>query len=206
MSFAKAVNRTSMPEFQEYCTELLLYKRAQSSHALFMQRFRELENSSDVLERARFYDEKKAFSQSCKKYYAARKSYEAAVARSEIKERGIKTLTDADILRLAQIQVPMALKDLIELERKERVAASFTQKEFEMVKEAQKLRKDQFRAKATLSLLDGFISSETRNDPTFEDFEDLPLPQAAPGDETVMVDADANADTSVEFDPEFDKL
>ena len=111
-----------------------------------------------------------------------------------------------EIAKLMNITIPLSMAQIIEAEKKERVLASVTQEQWDMLEEAQKIRRNRG------SLKDSFLADKNsghsvlKEDPTFEDFEDLPLPQAAPEDKSVTVNADANADTSIEFDPEFDKL
>ena len=57
MSFSKAVIRTQIPEYTEYCAAMLVYKKNCSAHQMFMRKMRYLEHSTNVLERAQFYDE-----------------------------------------------------------------------------------------------------------------------------------------------------
>lgn len=203
MSFNKAAQRTKLPEYVAYCEALLVYKHAMRTHTMFLRKMKYLEDSTNVLERAQFYDEKKRFSQACKSYYAARKNYEEATARKELTAKGVD-LSLVEIAKLMNITIPLSMAQIIEAEKKERVLASVTQEQWDMLEEAQKIRRNRG------SLKDSFLADKNsghsvlKADPTFEDFEDLPLPQAAPEDKSVTVNADGG--TSVEFDPEFDKI
>jgi len=75
-----------------------------------------------------------------------------------------------------------------------------------MLEGAQRIRKNRGSLKDSFLADKNYGHSVLKADPMLNDFEDLPdsLPQAAPGDKTVTVDADGG--TSVKFDPEFDKL
>jgi phage FluMu protein gp41 len=200
MSFGKAVKRTQIPEYTEYCAAMLVYKKDCSAHQMLMRKLKHLKDSTNVLERAQFYDERAKFSQACKNFHNARKNYETAVAMAEIKAKGVD-LSLVEIAKIMNITIPLSMAQIIEAEKKERVLASVTQEQWDMLEEAQKIRRNRG------SLKDSFLADKNsghsvlKEDPTLNDFEDLPEPALAPA-----IAEPVDADTSIEFDPEFDKL
>ena len=191
MSFAKAAQHTNSEALVEFSFASVTYKKA--CQEITVKRLSLDRPDATDTEIAMYHRAKKAYSQACKVYNAARAKYIGSVRAAAMR---LPSPSNDELFSISLETNDRAIGAQL---KHEAIVASFTPEEWEMG------RKFAAERAAKFSTKQDFLSAEARvivNDPTFEEFSDLPEPKAPPGIEVEATDADVN----LEFDPKFDKL
>ena len=169
------IKRTELPEYQAYVQMLMIYKQKKSDYALFLKNCRHLQDSGNPLERLRFFEEQKAHSEVCKKYYAAKRIYEEAAARLECTNKGID-LSPLGMAKLASISIPVSMSEIVADERKQRIIENTPSEEMaELMRiNLEIMNQKGSGSSSNMENLRDSILSERAFDPTDGDFEPLP--------------------------------
>lgn len=162
MSLRKTIRVVDMPEYQEYLVAWALYSKEKREYPKFKRLG--LDKSENPLERLRAFERKEKNSKVCKDFYAAKRKYETAYAKTRLKERGIE-LTELNELTISQaleINAPVTFEEIRKTNRSERISDEELTRREQAAEECLKY----------LNKKTGYTSQ--RYDPTLEDNDPLP--------------------------------
>lgn len=112
MAFKKAVQHTNPVAYAEYIKELMLYKTARKRYEVIRKSFSRSQNPAEQL---LYYKAKDEHSEACRRYFRAKETYKIAQVEERLRDQGVEPgLMDTDdIMRIAQVHIPVSTDDLI---------------------------------------------------------------------------------------------
>ena len=120
MAFLKAVQVEFSEERNKYVEALIAYK---AEAKRYHKARRVTKNSQNPLEQLEWYKAKDRFSLASRLFQQAREEFSRSQALHKLEARGMD-ITELSLAKLAGIEIPMSLKDMLEETRREAMAAS----------------------------------------------------------------------------------
>jgi hypothetical protein len=120
------------PGYDDYILANAIYRRASK---VFRAVEKRCKGSDDSNLRFQYYEARELWSQQCKVFYKAQKQYAEAQMVHRLKAEGIDphSLT---IAKLAELQTPLTMKQILKEERERKVAESVSPEAFKAIEEA----------------------------------------------------------------------